>query len=73
MLKKQSWGILKYINISLDFSKLAPMQKSHSETFVGNITAVPVNYPLATRRLKIKSAHLPSRQLGVWLGCLFQC
>ena len=36
-------------NIYLDFSKPAPTQKSHSETFAGNITAVPVNYGLATR------------------------
>ena len=33
----------------MDFSKPAPTQKSHSETFAGNITAVPVNYGLATR------------------------
>ena len=38
-----------YIYIYLDFSKPAPTQKSHSETFAGNITAVPVNYGLATR------------------------
>ena len=37
------------IYIYLDFSKPAPTQKSHSETFAGNITAVPVNYGLATR------------------------
>ena len=41
--------IYGYIYIYLDFSKPAPTQKSHSETFAGNITAVPVNYGLATR------------------------
>ena len=48
--RKPFWKrVYIYIYIYMDFSKPAPTQTSHSETFAGNITAAPVNYGLATR------------------------